>query len=435
MRRVLVGGLVLLALAAVSAAVGARGFSDAAGDVNMAPDITSLDVSEAAAGVLALKLSVGNFQTLPANSWVNLWFDTDSNAQTGDEGDEALVRYLSTGAVELFVWDGSRFVEGSTAGVSASFGAGTLTLSVPRASIDATGPVGILAVTSRAQVIGNEQLVASDFAPDVGRAAYSGPVLVTFPDAVNDHDAAPDITAVRVSDSKNGWVTFSITTPNYATLPSGSVIVLTIDVDDNRRTGEAGAEVRLNMVGGELALERWDARTRDWLPDDLPTRARFRNAGNVVAIDIHVSELDNTRRLGFSLLAVDVNTAILEVLAVDFAPDNGAYWRYTLASRAALTLAARAPVATPPSPAAGKPFAVAISVTRSDSGRPIVSGSADCRVFVGGSRVSAKGAVVRGSARCTFVVPASAKGKTLRGTITVRSGGARVARGFAYTVR
>ncbi len=34
----------------------------------------------------------GNYQTLPVNSWVNLWFDLDSDPSTGDDGDEGLVR-------------------------------------------------------------------------------------------------------------------------------------------------------------------------------------------------------------------------------------------------------------------------------------------------------------------------------------------------------
>ena len=52
------------------------------------------------------------------NSWVNLWFDVDSDPRTGDGGDEALVRYEADGSLELFAWNGSRLVQGSTAGVT-----------------------------------------------------------------------------------------------------------------------------------------------------------------------------------------------------------------------------------------------------------------------------------------------------------------------------
>jgi hypothetical protein len=319
-------------LLSVGAALAARGYADKSGDVNTAPDITSVDLSEAA-GVLTLKVSVANFQALPTRSWINLWFDLDSNDQTGDAGDEALVRYLAAGTVEVHRWDGSRFVLGDAAGVSANFTAGALTVSMPKSSIGATAAFGILAVTSRAQLVGTEELIASDYAPDAGRSAYSGTALSAFPDPADDHDAAPDLTAVRVSDAKSGWVTFSIRTPNYATLPSESGLVVSIDTDDTPRTGDDGAEARITTLGGEISLDRWRSRGGEWVPDVLPTRARYRNSGGVVTIDVHRSELGNTQRLRFSLLSVDLNTAGQEVLAVDFAPDNGGYWRYALVNK------------------------------------------------------------------------------------------------------
>ncbi len=320
-------------LLSVGAAFAAHGYADKSGDVNTAPDITSVDLSEDTVGVLTLKLSVGNFQALPARSWVNLWFDLDSNDQTGDAGDEALVRYMSTGTVEVYRWDGSRFVAGDSTGVVASFTEGALTMTMPRAAIGATDTFGILAVTSREQVIGTEELVASDYAPDVGRSAYSGATPTAFPDPANDHDAAPDLTSVRVSDAKSGWVTCSIRTPNYAKLPTESGIVLTIDVDANPRTGDDGAEARINTLGGEISLERWNGRSREWGLDELPTRARYRNAGGTVTIEVHRSELRNTQRLRFALLSVDINSVGQEILAADFAPDNGRFWLYALVNK------------------------------------------------------------------------------------------------------
>jgi len=163
--------------------------------------------------------------------------------------------------------------------VSGSFSAGALTLSVPRASINALGVFGILAVSSRGQAQGTDELIASDYAPNDGRSTFTGPEPATFPDPANDHDAAPDITTVRVSDAKSGWVTFAISTPNYETLPAESVVLLWVDVDANGRTGLGGADLQFTIVGLEVALERWDPRAEDWVPDDLPTRARVRTAG------------------------------------------------------------------------------------------------------------------------------------------------------------
>lgn len=427
------GGVAVVALVAASMAVAARGYSDAAGDSNSAPDITSVELGEATPGVLAIRLSIGNYASLPARSWVNLWFDLDSDQETGAAGDEALVRYSADGGVELFAWDGSQLVAGSTDGVTASFAAGVLTLSLPRASIAAEASFGMLVVSSRAQSLGEDELVASDYAPDAGRSAYAGPATTAFPDPAGDHDAAPDVTSVRVSDAKSGWITFAITTPNYATLPSESAMVLTIDADSNPETGEGGAELSITLVGGEVVLDRWNGQR--WARDTPPVQVRARNSRNVVAIDLHVRELHNARRFGFSLLSVDLNTAVEgAVVAVDFAPSDFSYWGHALANRPALILVATEPVATPRRPRAGRSFTVSLPVTRSDTGRSISSGNVDCRVRAAGVAVRATGRVAQGSATCAFVVPRAAKGKVVRGTITVRVGGKVVAGDFAFVV-
>lgn len=433
-RALLAAGAAAAALLFATVALGARGFSDPRDDANTAPDLTSLEVSEATAGVLTIKATVGNFQALPPNSWVNLWFDVDSNAGTGDDaGDEALVRFLVSGELEVFTWNGSQYAPGSTAGVTGSFTAGTLTVTVPRGVIGAPAGFGLLAVSSRGQPLGEEELIASDFLPNAGRSAFTGPDPSSFPDPANDQDAAPDIAAVRVSDARNGWITFSISTPNYAVLPEQSAIIVSIDSDDNPRTGDSGAELELVLVAGQMSLERWNGRR--FVPDDLPTRARHRNAGNVVALDLHVSELGNSPRFRFTLLSADLNAAIQGLVAIDFAPDDASFWRYALVNRPALKLTATRLFGTPTRPRAGKPFAVNLAVTRSDTNRPIAGGTVGCRVLAAGKPVAAKGTIARGAGHCSFVVPSTAGGKVVRGTITVRAGGKSVAADFSYVVR
>jgi hypothetical protein len=433
-KRTLAGFVAVAFLLGAGAALAARGYSDTSGDSNAAPDITSVEVAEGTAGVLAIRVSIGNFQALPTNSWVNLWFDVDSDTQTGDAGDEALVRYSSDGSLQLYAWDGSRLIESSTAGMTGSYAAGVLSLSLPRVSINAIGGFGLLAVSSRGQFEESDQFVASDYAPDVGRSAYDGTTPAVFPDALNDHDAAPDITGVRVSDAKSGWITFAVSTPNYARLPVESALVLLVDVDNNGRTGEDGADLGITSVAGEVALERWDTRSKNWVPDDLPTRARVRNSGNVVSVDVHTSELDNARRFGFSLLSLDLNTAIQEVQAADFAPDDLSFWRYTLANKPALKLVFTRIIAKPAKPKAGRTFTVGFVVTRSDTGRGVTAGTVGCRVLSAETKVPAKGRIAGGAGLCTFVVPKSAQGSVIRGTVTVRSGGKSLARDFAFLV-
>ena len=435
MKKATTAALAACAFVFAGVALSAASYSDTVDDANAAPDLTSVTVAEPVAGSLQITVSVGNFQSLPTNSWVNIWFDLDSDPRTGDSGDEALVRYLSDGSVELYAWNGAQLVEGPTAGTTASFRAGTLTLSVPKGVLGATTTFGILAVSARGQELGDEELIASDYAPDSGRSAFVGPALAAFADPANDHDAAPDIASIRVSDAKNGWVSFAITTPNYTTLPGESIVGVSIDADNRRSTGNDGAEVRITSLGGEFELERWVPATKSWAPDDALTRVRMRNAGGVVIVDVHRSELGSSNRLGFSVVTADINTSADAVVGIDVAPDDEPFFTYAFTNKAALTLEATRLSTSPARPRAGKPFAVNLAVRRSDTGKGITSGTVACRVVVNEKTVAAKGSVAGGSGRCAFVVPASAKGKLVRGSITVRASGKSVAANFAYLVR
>jgi hypothetical protein len=433
LRKALVGALALGVLAWAAVAWGAATFTDGAGDDNAAPDVTSVSVSEAADGMLIVSLTAANYQSLPEGSWFNLWFDLDSNQQTGDVGDEALVRYLADGSIEFFLWNGSQLVERAAPGMTGRFEAGVLTFTAPESLFGGLSTFGILAVGARGQTFGENEFVASDYAPDRGRSAIVGPTLVSFPDPSADQDAAPDLTSVRASDTKDGWISFAISTPNYATLPPESVLLVAIDGDNQPRTGDDGADTLITTVAGEIRLERWDRQAEEWVADPLPTRARVRNSGNVVTIDIHRSELESTSRFGFAVTAADLDVVAEAVVGIDFAPNDGSFWRYTLTNKAALKLLAATPMGAPKAPRAGKAFTITVPVRRSDTSRGIASGTVSCSVTADGARVPAKGRVGSGAARCSLTVPKGAR--TLRGSMTVRSGGATVTARFSFEVR
>ena len=121
-------------------------------------------------------------------------------------------------------------------------------------------------------------------------------------------------------------------------------------------------------------------------------------------------------------------------MGFDVAPDDAPFFAYTFVNKAALSLEATRLFTSPARPPAGKPFVLTLAVRRSDTGKGITSGTASCRVLLNEKRVAAKGSVSSGKGRCAFALPASAKGKLLRGTITVRSGGKSVAADFSYLV-
>jgi hypothetical protein len=432
-KRAIAGALALGILVWAAVAWGAATFGDGAGDDNAAPDVTIVSVSEAADGMLTISLTASNYQTLPANSWFNLWFDLDSNQQTGDVGDEALVRYLADGEMEFYLWDGSQLIERPVADMTGRFEAGVLTITAPESVFGGLSTFGILAVGARGQTLGENEFVASDFAPDRGRSPFVGPSLVSFPDPSADQEAAPDLTSVRVTDTKDGWISFAITTPNYATLPQESVVLVAIDRDNRAGTGDGGADALVTTVAGEIRLERWDPQGEEWIADPLPTRVRMRNSGNVITVELHRSELEGSSPFGFALTAVELNLVAEAVVGIDFAPDDGSFWRYTLTNKAVLKLLAATPVGAPSAPRAGKLFTITLPVRRSDTNRGITAGTVTCNVTADGARVRATGRVGSGKARCALTVPKRAG--TIRGSMTVRSDGAAVTARFSFKVR
>ena len=129
---------VLLAVVAAGLAVGGAAladaaFSDAVGDNNEAPDITSVEVSETADGMLTVRATVANYQTLPNDSFIHLWFDLDNNIRTGADGDEANVLYQADGILDFYRWNGRDLARTPATGLTGSFAAGVFTFTGPRA--------------------------------------------------------------------------------------------------------------------------------------------------------------------------------------------------------------------------------------------------------------------------------------------------------------
>lgn len=409
----------------------AASFSDPVGDTNEAPDVTSVTVSESAAAIVTVSVAVRNYQSLPANSWINLWFDLDSNPATGAGGHEALVTYLSDGVLDFFHWNGSELARQSNLGMTAAYSGGVLTLSAPRTALDNATAFGILTVAAREQEV--VEYIAADFAPDDGRSSpFVGPELISFSDPVGDQPAAPDVTSVRVSDAKNGSISFAVTTPNLQTLPPQTLVFLWIDSDGKLTTGGDGVDIMIVYGAGQIQMLRWSQSRRDFVDDDPPFRVQTRNSGGVLTIVVHRSELGNPTRFGFAVGAGHLGVDSLA--AVDFAPESR-FWQYKVVNKAALKLLAGTRTGAPVRPVAGKAFTISVPITRSDTGKKISTGTVACAVNVAGKRVAATGRVSSGSGRCAFRVPETASGKRVTGSMVVRSGGKTVTARFAFTVR
>ena len=120
---------------------------------------------------------------------------------------------------------------------------------------------------------------------------------------------------------------------------------------------------------------------------------------------------------------------------VDNAPDPGhGFFTYDVRVTPP-ALVVRSSGARPLRPSAGKLYTRFAVVGRSDN-TPVQAGTTTCRATVAGSALRAtSSAFSAGRASCTFRIPKTAKGKTIRITITVRSQGLAVTRSFSARIR
>jgi hypothetical protein len=266
--------------------------------------------------------------------------------------------------------------------------------------------------------------------------------LASFGDATGDHGKtetliAPDIGGVQVSNTPDGVITFRVAIENYSELPPRSRIVTLFDLDRDVETAELGFERAVSHLGDatgptRVVFEQWDEPSFGYVQIPASTiTSSF--SGGVYTMSISRSELGNTAGFNFALFTILFGENQRDRVG-DIAPNENR-WSYDLVGLPSPTLSTARVIAMPARPLAGKTFTIAALVRRSDTGGALSAASVSCTARVGQARVRAVGRFSEGRARCVVSVPRNAKGKTLRGTLTVRAAGARLTRAFSYRVR
>jgi hypothetical protein len=270
---------------------------------------------------------------------------------------------------------------------------------------------------------------------------------VTFEDSTGEDAQGPDITTVVLSNDDRGALTWVVNVPNRPALTGDMAFLIFINSDSNSATGDPqlfGSDYILELDGpisgpAQVGLFRWDGT--DFTISGVPqTSLIFGYANGAMTIRLNASELGNTRRLQFLVLALtglvltpdgqldDTNARF------DAAPDAGRGMYSFDVRLTPARLVVRSFGTRPLTPRAGRPFSVFVTFARSD-GTPPTAPSVTCRATLGGRALSASGSSVTGGrATCRWALPASARGKTIRGTVTVRAGGLRASRSFARRV-
>jgi hypothetical protein len=273
-----------------------------------------------------------------------------------------------------------------------------------------------------------------------------------FADGAGDSAAAPDVTAVTISNDDQGLISFRITIPNRTALGPNDAIGIPIATDDpnairGRRDGD-GATFVLGLDGQSAFLLAWNGVEMAEVNPRPPSVTGSFSAG-VATITVRQEDLapgfpdmSVPVALNFYVLGIAFNGS--DVLAQDEAPDGSALWSFRLGEPVRLIVTSFAPKSTVKG---GETLVVRMGLAHGDTGAAVRSGRVVCSARAGGRalrgtggfstiRLKVAGVPVQSrTASCSWKIPKTAKAKTVTGAVTVVQSGLRVSRSFSTRVR
>jgi hypothetical protein len=274
-----------------------------------------------------------------------------------------------------------------------------------------------------------------------GGAARQAKNSTTFPDSTGEDAAAPDITSVVVSNDDAGLITFQVNVSNRPALTADMYFLLLLDTDKDPNTGDKGnlgADYAIQLVPGAVDLFQWNGTTFVHAASQTSVTFSYTPAGPVIrasASDLGKSKSFNLGVLASSGVTVDASgNPDFTNEHHDWAPDLGhGLYAYNVLTKLVLTVTA---FTVAPKPAkAGRTFSASMAANQNDTGGPVQTGTVNCSATVAGKRlVAITHAVRNGVAVCIWRIPATAKGFTVRGLVTLHVRTASSTRGFSARV-
>jgi hypothetical protein len=263
----------------------------------------------------------------------------------------------------------------------------------------------------------------------------------TYNDSVGEDANAPDVTSVVVSNDDAGNITFQINVSNRPALTPDMFFLLVIDSDQNSTTGAAGffgADYIIELDPGAVGMFQWNGT--DYVPASSQASLTYAYAATGATIHVSAAELGKTKAFKFGTEAV--SGLVIDASGnpdftnthEDLAPDSGhGFYTYQVLTKLILSVTA---FTTSPKPAkAGKPFSASLAANQNDTGGPVQAGTAACNATIAFKRiVAATHVVTNGIANCVWRIPATAKGKVLRGTVTLTVQGVKVTHSFSSKI-
>jgi hypothetical protein len=276
----------------------------------------------------------------------------------------------------------------------------------------------------------------------------------SFSDPTGDAGVAPDITGVTVSNDDQGLITFRITVPNRSSLGPDDAIAVPLGTNDP----DLANGLRSDGMNFILVLEATGPSLLVWNGEEMvavdpapgSVTGSFSNGVGVVTVrqeDLAPGFPDMSVPIELSFYALGIAFKGNDVLAQDDAPDGDAIWNYRLTEALRVVLTGfNAEKSVKP----GGTFLVIMGAAHTDTGAAVASGKISCKARLGSKTLNGKarfftvvltspatGRVVRSpTATCSFKVPKEkSKGKTVRGSMSLRESGVTLSRPFTTRVR
>jgi hypothetical protein len=274
-----------------------------------------------------------------------------------------------------------------------------------------------------------------------GRASHSAVNSQTFTDSTGEDPNAPDITTIAVSNDDAGLITFKINISNRPALTPDMTVLMFLDTDQKTTTGDPqtlGADYAIELDPGAIGLFQWNGS--DYVATSSQTSLTFGYDPTGATIRVNANELGRTKGFNFAVLAISGITTDpsgnpdFTNAHSDSAPDQGhGFYNYKVVQKLSVSVAA---FTTTPKPAkAGKNFTAGFAATESDTGGPVTRGVVACAATVGTTHLAPLAKTVKsGIAACLWHLPKTAKGKTIRGSVTLTVQGVTVKRTFSARV-
>jgi hypothetical protein len=302
--------------------------------------------------------------------------------------------------------------------------------------------------------LGAALVVAIAAAPAGSAPRRSAENSATYADELNEDLGAPDIGRVVVSNDDAGRITFDIEISTHPLLTQDMRIRLWFS-DGHPATGLAtsGADGFVLVDGfllefGTATLYRCqDSVCIPTAYSQADSELDFSYAGGATfasdIVELGVRASGPGTKLYFWVevgagYAYDPATRQFDFTNVrrDVAPSrDGASWTYTVGV-GARALRAQALTIRPRVVRAGELVTARMHVVRVDTGATVRTGVVSCVARAGSARLQPLSRrFTSGRAACDFRVPSGARGKTLRGSISVAVGEATVTRTFGRAIR